>query len=190
MIIIGRQLLGSGSGSEANRRKKNNNFGLRKRQRSKKKKSDDQMNSVINCDTSKSTWEDLILYHEVNYDIKLSKLEVNTGFVNGLPKKWLSFCHSLINANHVRDSDLASRFGLLKYEENPIDSIYDTENKKSLTTVTSLSTAFFSTSVVQDFQDSPNDEKDTRSTQEYMNDLEMEFHERALLAKSASMYKN
>ncbi|GJW21837.1 retrovirus-related pol polyprotein from transposon TNT 1-94 [Tanacetum coccineum] len=92
---------------------------------------DDQMNSVINCLTTKSTWDDLILYHEglsdvkesrvmdlklcyniftfkedetltqtftrykalmnelVNDGIKLSKLEINTGFINGLPKKWL-----------------------------------------------------------------------------------------------------
>ncbi|GJV27946.1 hypothetical protein Tco_1384394 [Tanacetum coccineum] len=90
---------------------------------------DDQINSVINCVTAKSTWHDLILYHEgpsdmkessvmnlklcyktfkfkevetltqtftiykalmnelVNDGIKLSKLEINTGFINGLAKK-------------------------------------------------------------------------------------------------------
>ncbi|GKE55002.1 hypothetical protein Tco_1490158, partial [Tanacetum coccineum] len=113
---------------------------------------DDQMNSVINCLTAKSTWDDLILYHEgpsdmkesrvidiklcyntlkfkegetltqtftkykalmnelVNDVIKLSKLEINTGFINRLPKKWLSFCQSLRNTNHVKDSELASLF--------------------------------------------------------------------------------
>ncbi|GKC94168.1 hypothetical protein Tco_1159610 [Tanacetum coccineum] len=40
-----------------------------------------------------------------------------------------------------------------------------------------------------DFQVSPDDEEDTRSSQEYMNDLEMEFHERALLAKSKRFFK-
>nr|GEV71340.1 putative reverse transcriptase domain-containing protein [Tanacetum cinerariifolium] len=40
-----------------------------------------------------------------------------------------------------------------------------------------------------DFQDSPDDEEDTRSSQEYMNDLEMEFHERALLTKSKRFFK-
>ncbi|GJT59766.1 hypothetical protein Tco_1003299 [Tanacetum coccineum] len=34
-----------------------------------------------------------------------------------------------------------------------------------------------------DFQDSPDDEEDTRSSQEYMNDLEEEYQARALLAK-------
>ncbi|GJQ97548.1 retrovirus-related pol polyprotein from transposon TNT 1-94 [Tanacetum coccineum] len=192
---------------------------------------DDQMNSVINCLTAKSTWDDLILYHEgpsdvkesrvmdlklcyntfkfkegesltqtftrykalmnelVNDGIKLSKLEINTGFINGLPKKWLSFCQSLRNTNHVKDSELASLFGKLKYEENLIDSIYETEKNKSLVSATPLSTAFFSSSIVQDFQDSPDDEEDTRSSQEYLNDLEEEYQARALLAKSKRFFK-
>ncbi|GKA74823.1 hypothetical protein Tco_0781125, partial [Tanacetum coccineum] len=147
------------------------------------------MNSVINCLTAKSTWDDLILYHEgpsyvkesramdlklsyntfkfkesesltqtftrykalmnelVNDSIKLLKLEINTGFKNGLPKKWLSFCQSLRNTNHVKDSELASLF------------------------------------------DSPDDEDDTRSSQEYLDDLEEEYHARVLLAKSKRFFK-
>ncbi|GKC66149.1 retrovirus-related pol polyprotein from transposon TNT 1-94 [Tanacetum coccineum] len=164
--------------------------------------SDDQMNSVINCLTDKSTWDDLILYHEgpsdvketlmnelVNDDIKLSKLEINIGFINGLPKKWLSFCQSLRNTNNVKDSELASLFGKLKYEENLIDNIYETEKNKSLISATPLSTAFFSSSIVQDFQDSPDDEEDTRSSHEYLNDLEEEYQARALLAKSKRFFK-
>ncbi|GJV44097.1 hypothetical protein Tco_1428633 [Tanacetum coccineum] len=46
----------------------------------------------------------------VNDGIKLSKVEINIGFINGLPKKWLSFCQSLRNTNHVKDSELASLF--------------------------------------------------------------------------------
>ncbi|GJW65590.1 hypothetical protein Tco_0117474 [Tanacetum coccineum] len=153
---------------------------------------DDQINSVINCLTAKSIWDDLILYHEgpsdvkesrvmdlklcyntfkfkkgesltqtftiykalmtelVNDGIKLSKLEINIGFINGLPKKCLSFCKSLRNTNHVKDSELASLF---------------------------------------DFQDSPGDEEDTRSSQEYLNDLEKEYQARALLAKSKRFFK-
>ncbi|GJU08275.1 hypothetical protein Tco_1124705 [Tanacetum coccineum] len=189
---------------------------------------DDQINSVINCLTAKSTWDDLILYHEgpsdvkesrvmdlklcyntfkfkegetltqtftrykalmnelVNDGIKLSKLEINTGFINRLPKKWLSFCQSLRNTNHVKDSELASLFGKLRYKENLIDSIYETEMNKSLVSTTPLSTAFFFTSIVQDFQDGPDDEEDTRSSHEYLNDLEEEYKARSLLAKSKS----
>ncbi|GKA24650.1 hypothetical protein Tco_0710683, partial [Tanacetum coccineum] len=35
---------------------------------------DDQMNFVINCLTIKSTWDDLILYHEGPSDVKESKV--------------------------------------------------------------------------------------------------------------------
>ncbi|GJV63042.1 retrovirus-related pol polyprotein from transposon TNT 1-94 [Tanacetum coccineum] len=192
---------------------------------------DDQMNSVINCLTTKSTWDDLILYHErpsdvkesrvmdlklcyntfkfkegesltqtftrykallnelVNDAIRLSKLEINTGFINGLPKKWLSFCQSLRNTNHVKDSKLASLFGKLKYEKNLIDNSYETEKSKCLVSTTPLSTAFFSSSIVQDFQDSPDDEEDTRSSYEYLNDLDEEYQARDLLAKSKRFFK-
>ncbi|GJV69821.1 hypothetical protein Tco_1485330 [Tanacetum coccineum] len=192
---------------------------------------DDQINSVINCLTAKSTWDNLILYHKgpsdvkesrvidlklcyntfkfkegesltqtftrykalmnklVNDGIKLSKLEINTCFINGLPKKWLSFCQSLRNTNHVKDSELASLFGKLKSEENLINSIYETEKNKSLVSTTPLSTAFFSTSIVQDFQDSPDDEEDTRRSHEFLNNLEEEYQSRALLAKSKRFFK-
>ncbi|GJW39853.1 hypothetical protein Tco_0065698 [Tanacetum coccineum] len=87
---------------------------------------------------------------------------------------------------HVIESELAYVFGKIKYEENLIDIIYDNENKKALTTPTPLSTAFISTSIVEDFQDSPDDEEDTRSSQEYLNELKEEYQARALLAKSKS----
>nr|GEW25883.1 hypothetical protein [Tanacetum cinerariifolium] len=123
--------------------------------------SDDQMNSVINCLTAKSTWDDrncimrapliykALMNELVNDGIKLSKLEMITGFINVLPKKWLSFCQSLKNTNHVKDSELASLFGLSRYT---------------------------------------NDEEDT-SSHEYLNDLEEEYQARALLAKSKRFFK-
>ncbi|GJY35288.1 hypothetical protein Tco_0420666 [Tanacetum coccineum] len=125
----------------------------------------------------------------VNDGIKHSKLEINTGFINGLRKKWLSFCQSLINTNRVKDSELASLFGKLKYKENLIDSIYETKKNKFLVSATPLSTAFISTSIIQDFQDSPDDEEYTRSSHEYLNDLEKEYQVRALLAKSKRFFK-
>ncbi|GJY61976.1 retrovirus-related pol polyprotein from transposon TNT 1-94 [Tanacetum coccineum] len=132
---------------------------------------DDQMNSVIKCLTAKSTWDDLILYHEGPSDVKESR-------VMGLK-----------NTNHVNNYELASLFGKLKYEENLTDSIYETEKSKSLVSTTPLSTAFFSTSIVQDFQDSHDDEEDTRSSHENLNDLEKEYQARALLAKSKRFFK-
>ncbi|GJT74827.1 hypothetical protein Tco_1041552 [Tanacetum coccineum] len=44
--------------------------------------------------------------------------------------------------------------------------------------------------VLEDFQDSPDDEEDTRSGHEYLNDLEEEYQARALLAKSKWFIKN
>ncbi|GJU95266.1 retrovirus-related pol polyprotein from transposon TNT 1-94 [Tanacetum coccineum] len=70
--------------------------------------SDDQMNYVLNCLTSKSTWDDLIMYHEGPSNVK---------------------------------------------------------------------------------ENSPDDEEDTRSSQEYLNDLEEEYQARALLAKSKRFFK-
>nr|GEZ34073.1 hypothetical protein [Tanacetum cinerariifolium] len=40
-----------------------------------------------------------------------------------------------------------------------------------------------------DFQDSPNDEEDTRSSYEYLNDLEEKYQARALLAKFKRFFK-
>ncbi|GJY92433.1 hypothetical protein Tco_0508215 [Tanacetum coccineum] len=126
----------------------------------------------------------------VNDGIKLSMFEINTGFINGLLKKWLAFCQSLENTNHVKESELASLFGKLKYEENLIDSIYETNKEKTLVSTTPLSIAFISTSIVKDFQDSSDEEEDVRRSREYMNDLEEEYQARALLAKSKRFFKN
>nr|GEY58711.1 hypothetical protein [Tanacetum cinerariifolium] len=82
-----------------------------------------------------------------------------------------------------------SIFGKLLYEENLINGIYDTNKEKTIVLATPLLTAFFSTSIVQDFQDSLDDEEDLRSSQVYMNDLEEEYQARALLDKSKRFFK-
>ncbi|GKA58025.1 retrovirus-related pol polyprotein from transposon TNT 1-94 [Tanacetum coccineum] len=43
--------------------------------------------------------------------------------------------------------------------------------------------------LLEDFQDSPDNEEDTRSSQEYMDDLEEEYQARALLANSKRFFK-
>ncbi|GJY65037.1 hypothetical protein Tco_0466497 [Tanacetum coccineum] len=47
----------------------------------------------------------------------------------------------------------------------------------------------FELNVYINFQDSPDNEEDTRSSQEYMNGLEEEYQARALLAKSKRFFK-
>nr|GEY21127.1 retrovirus-related Pol polyprotein from transposon TNT 1-94 [Tanacetum cinerariifolium] len=107
---------------------------------------DDQMNYVINCLTTKSTWDDLILYHEGPSDVKESRV-----------------------------MDLKLCYNTFKFKEG-----------KSLTQTFARYKALMNE---LDFQDSPNDEEDTRSSHEYLNDLEEEYQARALLAKSKRFFK-
>ncbi|GJZ57382.1 retrovirus-related pol polyprotein from transposon TNT 1-94 [Tanacetum coccineum] len=141
---------------------------------------DDQMNSVINCLTTKLTWEDPDRCIMMPFNVKeISSHGTEYVYKTSIQRR---------NTNHVKDYELASLFGKLKYEENLIDNIYETEKNKYLVSATPLSTAFFSSSIVQDFQDSPDDEEDTRSSQEYLNDLKEEYQSRALLAKSKRFF--
>ncbi|GJS71791.1 hypothetical protein Tco_0704632 [Tanacetum coccineum] len=85
------------------------------------------------------------LLNELAYDgDKLSKHEINVGFVNSLSEKWLTFSYGLRNANHTQTLDLADIFGS-----------------------TAISTAFFSNNVIQDFQENSDDEVDERSMTGY-----------------------
>ena len=60
--------------------------------------------------------------------------------------------------------------------------------KKTLT-ASPMSTAFCSNGIVQDYQENSDDEADDRSSEEYLNDLQNEFRERALLANSKRFIK-
>ncbi|GJR98705.1 retrovirus-related pol polyprotein from transposon TNT 1-94 [Tanacetum coccineum] len=148
---------------------------------------DDQMNSIINCLNAKSTWDDLILYHERPSDVKESramdiKLCYNTfKFKEGesLTQTFTSYkalMNDLVNDDIKlskleinTESELASLFGKLKYEENLINNIYDTNKEKTLVPATPLSNAFFSSSIVQDFQDTKSKRFFKKSTQRFSN---------------------
>ncbi|GJU09532.1 retrovirus-related pol polyprotein from transposon TNT 1-94 [Tanacetum coccineum] len=107
---------------------------------------DDQINSVINCLTTKSIWDDLILYHEAPSDVKESRV-----------------------------MDLKLCYNTFKFKEGE--------------TLTQTFTRYKALMNELDFQDSPDDEEDTRSSYEYLNDLEEEYQARALLAKSKRFFK-
>ncbi|GJV65376.1 retrovirus-related pol polyprotein from transposon TNT 1-94 [Tanacetum coccineum] len=153
---------------------------------------DDIMESVISCVLAKETWTDLVhsfegpsdtkenrimdlkleyqtfraksteslsqtytryktLLNELANDgVNLSKHEINVGFVNSLPEKWLTFSQGLRNANHTQTLDLADIYGRFVYEDNLIQR---------------------------------------RSSEEYLRDLDIEYHERALLANSKRFIK-
>ncbi|GKC14138.1 hypothetical protein Tco_1010920 [Tanacetum coccineum] len=108
---------------------------------------DDQMNSVINCLTAKSTWDDLILYHEGPSDVKESRVMD------------LKLCCNTFK--FIEGESLTQTFTRYKALMNELD-----------------------------FQDSLDDEEDTKSSHEYLNDLEEEYQARALLAKSKRIFKN
>nr|GEU49946.1 hypothetical protein [Tanacetum cinerariifolium] len=107
---------------------------------------DDQINSVINCLTAKSTWDGMILYHKGLSDVKQSR---------------------------VMD---------LKLCYNTFIFIEDETLTQTLTRYKALINAL-------DFQDNYDDEEDTKSSHEYMNNLEEEYQSRAILAKSKRFFK-
>nr|GEX55532.1 hypothetical protein [Tanacetum cinerariifolium] len=72
-------------------------------------------------------------------------------------------------------------YGRFVYEDNLIQRTYS-DTKKALITIPSsstISTAFFSNNVIQDFQENSDDEVDERSSEEYLRDLDIEYQERA-----------
>ncbi|GJY01835.1 retrovirus-related pol polyprotein from transposon TNT 1-94 [Tanacetum coccineum] len=82
-------------------------------------------------------------------------------------------------------------YGRFVYEDNLIQRRYSDTKKALITTPSStpISTAFFSNNVIQDFQENSDDEVDERSSEEYLRDLDIEYHERALLANSKRFIK-
>ncbi|GJY74100.1 hypothetical protein Tco_0478531 [Tanacetum coccineum] len=118
---------------------------------------DDIMESVISCEIAKATWTELVHSFE-----------------------------GLRNANHTQTLDLAGIYGRFVYEDNLIQRRYPDSKKALITTpsTTPISTAFFYNDVIQDFQENSDDEVDERTSEEYLRDLDIEFHERALLANS------
>ncbi|GJR93935.1 hypothetical protein Tco_0266109 [Tanacetum coccineum] len=80
-----------------------------------------------------------LLNELTNDGVNLSKHEINVGFVNSLPEKWLTFSQGLRNVNHTLTLDLANIYGRFVYEDNliqrsqpkqKIQKDYKTEYKK------------------------------------------------------------
>ncbi|GKA64979.1 retrovirus-related pol polyprotein from transposon TNT 1-94 [Tanacetum coccineum] len=80
-----------------------------------------------------------LLNELANDGVNLSKHEINIGFINSLPEKWLTFSQGLRNANHTQTLNLSDIYG--------------------------------------------------RSSEEYLRDLDIEYHERALLENSKRFIK-
>ncbi|GKA89932.1 hypothetical protein Tco_0811744 [Tanacetum coccineum] len=118
------------------------------------------------------------LINELSNDgVTLSKHEINVGFVNSLPEKWLSFSQGLRNANHTQTLDLVDIYRRFAYEDNLISRRYSDTKKAIITTPSDspISTALFSNNIVEDFQENADDEADERSSEEYLRDIDIEF---------------
>ncbi|GJR78553.1 retrovirus-related pol polyprotein from transposon TNT 1-94 [Tanacetum coccineum] len=121
-----------------------------------------------------------------NNGVSISQAEVNATFVNSLPRKWLSMNQTQRANNSIKNDTLASLYGKYNYKEGLIDQIYETETSRSTIQASSSKSLISNTH----FQDSNLDvEEDTRSSSEFLADLNAEFHDRALLANKKRFYK-
>nr|GEX78685.1 retrovirus-related Pol polyprotein from transposon TNT 1-94 [Tanacetum cinerariifolium] len=75
-----------------------------------------------------------VLNELANDGVNLSKHEINVGFVNCVPEKWLTFSQGLRNANHTQTLDLANIYGGFVYEDNLIQRMYF-DTQKALITI-------------------------------------------------------
>ncbi|GJT97522.1 retrovirus-related pol polyprotein from transposon TNT 1-94 [Tanacetum coccineum] len=115
-----------------------------------------------------------------NNGVTIPQAEVNAMFVNSLPRIWLSINQTLRENNSIKNDCLATLYGNYNYKEELIDQIYELETQR-FTIQPSSSKALISNN---HFQDSDSDvEKDQRTNNEFIDDLNAEYHERALLAK-------
>ncbi|GJR84197.1 retrovirus-related pol polyprotein from transposon TNT 1-94 [Tanacetum coccineum] len=133
----------------------------------------------------------ILLNELANDGVNLFKHDINVGFMNSLPEKWLTFSQGLRNANHTQTLDLVDIYGRFVYEDNLIQKRYSDTKKVLITTPLStvISTAFFSNNVIQDIKENSDNDVDERSSEEYLRDLDIEFHERALLENSKHFIK-
>nr|GEW26688.1 retrovirus-related Pol polyprotein from transposon TNT 1-94 [Tanacetum cinerariifolium] len=97
-----------------------------------------------------------------------------------LLEKLLTFSQGLRNANHTQTLDLVDIYERFVAKDNLIQRRYSDTKKALITTpsITAISTAFFSNNVIQDFQGNSDDKVDERSSEDYLKNLDIEFHER------------
>ncbi|GJV95024.1 retrovirus-related pol polyprotein from transposon TNT 1-94 [Tanacetum coccineum] len=121
-----------------------------------------------------------------NNGVTIPQAEVNATFVNSLPRKWLSMNQTQRANNSFKNDSLATLYGKYNYEEGLIDQIYESETQR-LSIQASSSKALISNT---QFQESDSDvEEDQRTSNEFIADLNAEYHERALLENQKRFYK-
>nr|GEW01287.1 retrovirus-related Pol polyprotein from transposon TNT 1-94 [Tanacetum cinerariifolium] len=121
-----------------------------------------------------------------NNGVVISQSEVNVTFVNSLPRKWLSMNQTQGANNSIKNDSLAALYGKYHYEEGLIDDIYTSETQRFTIQASSLKALISNIHS----QDSDSDvEKDNRIINEFMANMNAEYHERVLLANQKRFYK-
>nr|GEY52717.1 hypothetical protein [Tanacetum cinerariifolium] len=121
-----------------------------------------------------------------NNGVRIPQAEVNATFVNSLLRKWLSMNQTQRANNSIKNDSLATLYGKYNYKYGLIDQIYKSEIQR-FTIQASSSKASISN---HQFYDSDSDvEEDQRTNNEFMTDLNAEYHERALLENQKRFYK-
>ncbi|GKC34996.1 retrovirus-related pol polyprotein from transposon TNT 1-94 [Tanacetum coccineum] len=121
-----------------------------------------------------------------NNGVTIPQIEVNATFLNSLPRKWLSMNLTQRANNSIKNDSLATMYGKYNYEEGLIDQIYELETQRFTIQASSSKALIFN----HQFPNSDSDVKeDQRTNNEFMADLNAEYHERALLANQKRFYK-
>nr|GEZ48010.1 hypothetical protein [Tanacetum cinerariifolium] len=122
---------------------------------------------------------------EIN-GVTIPQAEVNTTFVNALPRKWLSMNQTQRANNSIKNDSLAQLFRKYSYEEGLIDEIYEFETKRFIIG-SSSSKAMISN--VHSLNSGSDVKEDNKSSNEFMEDLNAEYQERTLLENQKRFYK-
>nr|GEX50220.1 retrovirus-related Pol polyprotein from transposon TNT 1-94 [Tanacetum cinerariifolium] len=107
--------------------------------------------------------------------------------ISCLPRKWLSMNQTQRANNSIKNDSLAALYGKYHCEEGLIDDIYASKTQR-FTIQASSSKALISNNHFQDSD--PDVEKDNRINNEFMAELNAEYHERVLLANQKRFYKS
>ncbi|GKC56065.1 retrovirus-related pol polyprotein from transposon TNT 1-94, partial [Tanacetum coccineum] len=158
----------------------------------------DVMKSLIKYKTAKEMWNDLILAHEGPSDARYTKIaalrlkfnafkSLEGEKVMGTFTRLKCLLNDLENNGvTIPKQNLATLYGKYNYEEGLIDQIYESETQRFSIQAPSSKALISNTQ----FQDSESDvEEDQRTNNEFMADLNAEYHKRALLVNQKRFYK-
>ncbi|GJZ93421.1 hypothetical protein Tco_0665486 [Tanacetum coccineum] len=125
---------------------------------------DDIMESVISCEIVKATWTDLVHSFEGPSNTKENRImDLKLEYQTFRAKPTKSLSHTYTRYKTLLNELANDGVNLSKHEINTLD---------------------LADILCKDSQENSDDEADERSSEEYLRDLDIEFHDRALLSNS------